>query len=159
MHAVVCATAIGSGAMGGVFFAFSAFVMSGLNRLPQAQSIAAMQAINVTAVRPALMTGLFGTALGAVVVGIWAARNLADRPAQWLLAGSAVYLVGVMLVTIVINVPLNDSLATVDAATAASGRWMDYARPWGWANHLRTLSGVAGAALLTVGLLQARRPS
>jgi uncharacterized membrane protein len=38
----------------GVFFAFSAFVMRALARLLAPQGIAAMQAINVVAVTPAL---------------------------------------------------------------------------------------------------------
>jgi uncharacterized membrane protein len=33
--------------VGGIFFAFSAFVMKALDRLPPAQGIAAMQSINV----------------------------------------------------------------------------------------------------------------
>ena len=53
----------------GVFFAFSAFVMRALARLPAPQGIAAMRAINVVAVTPAFMVALFGTALacGALI--------------------------------------------------------------------------------------------
>ena len=40
--------ALGSGLIGGVFFAFSAFVMKALARLRPDQGIAAMQSINVT---------------------------------------------------------------------------------------------------------------
>ena len=55
-------SAIGCGLVGGVFFAFSTFVMQGLGRLPAPQGAAAMQAINVTAVTPVFMAALFGTA-------------------------------------------------------------------------------------------------
>ena len=58
---LVIATALASGMMGGAFYAFSAFVMAGLERLPSAQGMAAMQSINVTAVMPGLMSGFFGT--------------------------------------------------------------------------------------------------
>jgi len=37
--------ALGSGAIGGLFFAFSAFVMTALGRLPPAGGISAMQSI------------------------------------------------------------------------------------------------------------------
>ena len=40
---------LGCGLVAGVFFAFSAFVMSALARLQPAQGIAAMQSINITA--------------------------------------------------------------------------------------------------------------
>ncbi len=41
--------ALGCSMMAGVFFAFSAFVMKALARLPAEQGVAAMQAINVAA--------------------------------------------------------------------------------------------------------------
>src|SRR4051812_14927832 len=90
------ATAVGSAAVGGVFFAFSAFVMSALRRLPAPQGIAAMQSINVTAVRPPLMLAMLGTALGCVALVVVA---VVDR-SPWLAAGAAVYLVGALGVTI-----------------------------------------------------------
>ena len=54
--------AVGCATVGGVMFGFSSFVMAGLARLPAPQGIAAMQSINITAVRPAFMTVLLGTA-------------------------------------------------------------------------------------------------
>ncbi len=62
--------ALGCAMMAGVFFAFSAFVMKALARLPAEQGIAAMQAINVAALTLAFMAALFGTAVacGALAV-------------------------------------------------------------------------------------------
>ncbi|MGI9030825.1 MAG: hypothetical protein ACR2HP_12705 [Ilumatobacteraceae bacterium] len=45
-------TAVGSVVVGGVFFAFSTFVMKGLAGLPAPTGIAAMQAINLAAPAP-----------------------------------------------------------------------------------------------------------
>jgi len=46
--AVVGTTALlGSALVGGIFFAFSSFVMKALARVPSAEGIAAMQSINV----------------------------------------------------------------------------------------------------------------
>lgn len=52
--------------MGGVFFAFSTFVMDGLRRLPPAQGIAAMQSIMRRA-EPGLHDRAVGTSLLATV--------------------------------------------------------------------------------------------
>ena len=57
LFGVALAAAVGAGVNGGVFFAFSSFVMPALQRLPDAQGIAAMQSVNVTAVRPRLHVG------------------------------------------------------------------------------------------------------
>ena len=54
---------LGCGMIAGVFFAFSAFVMKALARLPAEQGIAAMQAINVAAVTFAFMAASIEPAL------------------------------------------------------------------------------------------------
>lgn len=147
-------TALGCGLSGGVFFAFSAFVMPALNRLPPSQSIAAMQSINKLAVTPAFMTALFGTALACVGLAVWAVVALGERTAPWVLAGSALYLGGAIVVTIAANVPLNDALATVHpAGIGASEHWGSYLSHWTAWNHVRAASALAAAGLLTVALL------
>ena len=153
-RSIVATTAVGAAATGGVFFAFSAFVMSGLHRLPPAQGIAAMQSINVTAVRPAFMTALFGTGALCVYLGVRGVLDWGDRRATLLVVGSAVYLGGVILLTIAYHVPMNDSLATVDPhAAGAAAEWSDYVDRWTAANHVRAAAGVGSAAVLVAALM------
>jgi uncharacterized membrane protein len=59
--------ALGCGLMAGLFFAFSVAVMKVLARLPSAEVIAAMQAINVAIINPVFLTVFFGTAPPGVV--------------------------------------------------------------------------------------------
>jgi uncharacterized membrane protein len=147
---VVAAT--GAAAMGGVFFAFSGFVLAGLRRLPPAQGVAAMQAINVTAVRPPLMVLLFGTALVTVVVAVWGLRSGNPRAAV-LVVAALLYLLGAVGVTAGWNVPLNDRLAALppDAPDAAA-RWADYLRSWAAGNHVRATACLLSAAGFAVAL-------
>ena len=70
LFALTVVTALGCGTIGGVFFAFSTFVMRALHRLPAVQGIAAMQSINAVAISPAFMAALFGTAAACVAVAI-----------------------------------------------------------------------------------------
>jgi uncharacterized membrane protein len=149
--------AIGTATMGGVFFAFSTFVMAGLDRLPPAQAIAAMQSINITAVRPAFMLGLFGTAAICLYLAVRAVMTWGDRQALLLLAGAALYLVGAILLTGSYHVPLNDKLAVLDPHSAsAAGQWHDYVRGWTSLNHVRTVACI-GAAVAFVGALLSER--
>jgi uncharacterized membrane protein len=134
-----------------VFFAFSAFVMPALDRLPTAQSIAAMQSINKLAVTPAFMTVLFGTALAGAALAVWAVTSWGQRPAPWVLAGSALYLIGAIVVTIAANVPLNNALMTVHPeGTGAAAHWSSYLSHWVAWNHVRAAAALGAAALLTV---------
>ena len=61
--------AVGAGLAGGVFFAFSTFIMPGLGRADDRSGLVAMQGINKTAPTPVFMTLLFGTALVCVLLG------------------------------------------------------------------------------------------
>ena len=145
-------TAIASATVGGVFFAFSTFVMPALRRLPAAHGIAAMQSVNVTAMRPPLMLLMFGTTLASVALVV---AGVVDR-SPWLLAGAVVYLVGAIGVTAAYNVPRNNELASLDPADEhAAARWPAWVSEWTAGNHVRTVAGVAAAALLLQAVLSA----
>ena len=114
MEMLIVCTAIACAAMGGVFFAFSSFVMRALARMPPPQGFAAMQSINIVAVTPVFMTALFGTAAACVVVAAGAVTDWQGLRTIYLLAGSLSYLIGTIVVTIACNVPLNNTLAGLD---------------------------------------------
>jgi len=155
LRGLTLATALGSTAMGGVFFAFSAFVMPALARLPAAQGIAAMQSINVTAVRAPFMAALFGTAAGCVGLSVHAARHWGGRPAVLLAVGAGLYLVGTIGLTIAYHVPLNDALAALDATSPGSvAEWQSYLSGWTRWNHVRSVLALAAGAALVLALVQ-----
>jgi len=147
IFALTLAAALGCGLNAGVFFAFSAFVMKALARLPPPQGIAAMQSINILAVTPLFMTALFGTALLCLPLVVISVMTWGDYRAPWLLAGGALHLGGNILVTMVCNVPLNNALAAADPSTeAGAALWRRYLAEWtGW-NHLRTITGLLALA-------------
>jgi uncharacterized membrane protein len=112
-----------------------------------------MQAINVTAVTLAFMLALFGTAVGAGVLGVWSVTIWGEPYAPWMLAGAVLYLAGTIGMTIAFHVPRNDALAKVDpAAAGAAAHWGRYRSAWTAGNHVRTVAGLAAAAALTVAL-------
>ena len=139
-------TLLGSGLIAGVFFGFSSFVMTALSRLPPAQGLAAMQQINITVINPHFLGVFMGTAaLSLVALGVAAVRW--DHPTAWpLAAGGVLHFVGCFLVTMLGNVPLNDNLAKLDAASPESHAfWRTYLVQWTRWNHLRTAASLAAA--------------
>ncbi len=145
--------AIFGGIMAGVFFTFSVFVVQSLGQLPAAQAISAMQAINITIVRSLFMVVFLGTAFFSIALIIHAVAHWNDGQAIYLLVGSMLYLVGVILVTILFNVPLNDSLASIDMTGKISdSNWTEYYRPWIAWNHVRTLAATASTIVFITGL-------
>ncbi|MBZ9981532.1 MULTISPECIES: DUF1772 domain-containing protein [unclassified Mesorhizobium] len=139
--------AIGSGVVGGVFFAFSNFVMPAMARLPAAGGIAAMNSINITVITPMFMTALFGTGLICLVLIAGAIIGWQQPGSFWLLAGAVIYLVGNPIVTMVFNVPLNDALAAVDPASSnGAAVWTTYLRDWVMWNHVRAITAITALA-------------
>ncbi len=153
LRALTLIAALGCGLVGGMFFAFSTFIMKALKRLPAAQGIAAMQSINVTVINPLFMTAFFGTAATCAILTVSSLRSWHRPGSGLLLVGSLLYLFGTILVTIVFNVPLNDSLAAVDPASAEGARlWAGYVPGWTVWNHVRTAAALAAAAALSIAL-------
>jgi uncharacterized membrane protein len=153
MPTLILITAVACGLVSGIFFAFSTFVMQGLDDLAPDQGIAAMQSINRLAITPLFMTALFGTALLCLALIVWAALAW-DRPqAHWIAPAGALYLIGTIGVTIAANVPRNDALAELDPAAASSAsRWASYMSEWTAFNHVRTVAALIAASLLTYAI-------
>jgi uncharacterized membrane protein len=146
-------SALGAGVVGGVFFAFSTFVMPAIRRLPAPTGIATMQSINRAAPTPLFMLALFGTGATCVALGIVSVARIGEDGAVLALVGSAVYLV-VIVTTAAYNIPRNDALDRVDPdAPSSVGPWHRFLHEWVAANHVRTAAGLASAAILTVALL------
>lgn len=151
--AIACLVCVGAGAVGGVFFAFSTFVMKALGQLPAAQGVLAMQRINVVVLGP-LFLGLFlGTALLSVGALIAALLAWSASASPWLLAAALSYLVGSFFVTLRFNVPRNERLATMSVESPqAQAYWPLYVREWQNWNHVRTIASLASAACAAVAL-------
>ncbi|ESZ75018.1 MULTISPECIES: DUF1772 domain-containing protein [unclassified Mesorhizobium] len=146
--------AIGSGVVGGVFFAFSNFIMAALARLPVPQGIAAMNSINITVITPTFMTALFGTGLLCLVLIAAVLMGWSQSGSYWLLAGAVIYLIGNPIVTMVFNVPLNDALAAVDPASAnGAAVWANHLNQWVMWNHIRTITAIVSMACFMFALL------
>jgi uncharacterized membrane protein len=127
--------------------------MFALDRLAPAQSIRAMNSINKLVFISVFMTALIGTAVACGVLGVWAVVSWGERGAVLVLAGSALYVVGAIVVTRAVNVPLNDTLMSVDPDGAgAAGHWSSYLADWIVWNHARAVTTLAASGLLIAAL-------
>ena len=139
--------ALGSGVVAGLFFIFSVCIMAALGRLSPASGIAAMQSINVTILNGIFLSTFMGTAgISAILIIGWLTGWI---PAGALAAaGGTVYLAGIIAVTMIFNVPMNDALDAVrpDSPDGAA-LWQDYLSRWTMWNHVRTVSGLGATGL------------
>lgn len=146
---------LGSALIGGIFFAFSNFVMKAFARMPPAEGIAAMQSINVVVLNPLFLGAFMGTAVISLLIAVLAVKWWETPSAPWLVAGALLYLVGTFLLTSLGNVPLNKQLAAVQANDPAAIKvWEHYLDRWTLLNSVRTVAAICAALMFTVGLIQ-----
>lgn len=135
--------ALSAGIMAGVYFAFSAFVITSLDKLAASSAVAAMNSINRVIVTSAFMPLFWGSSLLAVILIVLAGWQSSGMLTT--LAG-VVYLTGMLLVTILFNVPLNNRLRDCGEQERADV-WSVYTRRWSFWNYVRT-----AASLLTMAM-------
>jgi uncharacterized membrane protein len=141
-------SAIGCGLIGGLYFAFSAVIMTSLGRIDQGAGIVAMNAINEDIVRSSFMPIFLGTTLAGAALAAMAVFGLGGPESSAMLAGGVIYVIGMFVVTMIFNVPLNNALAAIDPAGLDSGLiWTGYVSNWAFWNHVRMFASVIASAL------------
>jgi len=138
---------VGAGMVGGVFFAFSTFVMKALAELPAVQGIRAMQRINVVVLNPLFLGAFVGTAVLAGVCVVVGCLTWGEPRSLLLLVAGVSYVLGSFGVTAAFNVPRNERLAGLSPESAeAAAYWPTYVREWLLWNHVRAVASVVSAA-------------
>ncbi|MFE2407997.1 DUF1772 domain-containing protein [Kitasatospora sp. NPDC059408] len=152
---VLVAATIAMGLMAGLFFAFDVSVMPGLAKGDDRTYVTAMQNIN-----KAIENGLFGLVFVGAFVATGVAAYLQHRAGRrsaafWAAAATVLYVVALM-VTMGVNIPLNNQLAAAgdpSAITDFHGVREKFEGTWVATNMLRTLLCTAGLAALTRALV------
>jgi uncharacterized membrane protein len=149
---VLCA--LGSGAIGGVFFAFSNFVMPALARVAPAEGIHAMQAINVTVLNRLFLGTFMGTGVLSLAAIILALISWNGTGSLCVVLAGATYILGSILVTMRGNVPLNNALMRVTQVDAlGEATWRSYLTDWTRWNTVRTIACFVAMALFMIALV------
>lgn len=150
----VATAALGCAVVGGIFFAFSNFIMKALARLSGAEGMTAMQSINVTVLNKWFLVVFTGTAVVSLLLAGYAVANWSTPSAPWILGGSVAYVIGCWVLTIVGNVPLNNTLADKSPRSNESAAiWQHYLKRWTTLNSQRALGSVVAALLFIVALI------
>lgn len=156
----------------GLLFGWLVSVLPGLARVDDHTYVTTMQTINREIINPAFLATFF---LPPVLLGLAAVLSRGDGTSRSVYLGAAaiIYLIGVLGVTIVGNVPLNDSLdafdlrsvegSALDAAEAngspeLADRRRTYETPWNRWHALRTAASIVALGLGSAAALLDRTP-
>lgn len=142
-----------TGAMAGLFYAFSVSVMPGLNAIEAEHAIRGMQSINRKILNPVFLATFTLAPVAAAVTGgllLWHGQTWA---AVIIFLAAAAYVLGAIIPTAVVNVPMNEALDAANVPTdpnEAAKLWTDYSGRWTRWNTLR--AAFSSLSLLLVGL-------
>ncbi|MEO0831151.1 MAG: anthrone oxygenase family protein [Pseudomonadota bacterium] len=141
--------------VGGVFLAFSDFIMRSLARTSGAGGVEAMQVINREVFRWIFMTLFIGLAPASLLLAGYGLLFVGDGPGITFALAGLIYFVGCFVVTVLFNVPMNEALARLETGSdAARTYWVEtYLPRWTRWNTVRAVACAIASALLTFGLL------
>lgn len=147
-----------TGLMAGFFYAFSVCVMPGLDRIPPSAAIGAMQSINEAVQNPIFFITFFISPIAAAISALVLWRSGNTGAALWVAGGGLTYLLGAFLLTVQINVPMNNALALADAAASnAETIWREYSERWTFWNSVRTAASTLAMLMIGIGMLSPLR--
>ena len=159
MEQVITATlwfsAVSAGIMAGVYFTFSVFVMQSLDALERPAGIVAMQSINRIILRSLFLPLFFTSSLACLLLAVFGLMQWGSAGAWQMVIGGALYIVGMLVVTMIGNVPLNNALEATDAnGPDAEAMWRRYMQRWLPWNHVRTVSCTVSLVLLIAAIAE-----
>jgi uncharacterized membrane protein len=119
--ASLLAATMATGLMAGIYGIYSNAFMPGLAKTDDKTFIGAFQAVDRAIINPVfLLLGFLGAAVFTVLAGL---LSLKEKALPWIAVAFVLYLI-TMIITIAVNVPLNDALKaagdpnTIDVAAA-----------------------------------------
>lgn len=156
-NVTIAASILGSALITGFFWGWGVSAIPGLAKVSDRTYVSSMQSINKAILNPMFLIVFVGSVFLLVLAVIVAFANGDTRRGWWLTAAAVAYTVGVVGLTMVGNVPLNDQLEAfdstggTDADFAAARR--DYEGPWNRLHYIRSTVGVFAVVFASVAAL------
>lgn len=137
--------------MFGIFFTFSNSIVPGLNDVADETAVTAMRQINIKIQNPLFLLTFTTTPLFGALTGILLLTLDETNAALLVFGAAAAYLIGSFILTITVNVPLNNQLER-SKSTDYPQRWADFAPKWVRFNNIRALACLISVVLSGIGL-------
>lgn len=145
------------GAIFGFFYAWVCSTMWGLDQADPRVAIAAMQAMNTSVRNAVFAPAFFGTPVVLFLTSAVLLLQQARAAAVWFALAGMVYLIGGLVLTMVVNVPMNEALGNMpvpDDITNAQEVWQAYSAPWQVWNLVRTVASAVALVLAVIGVIR-----
>jgi uncharacterized membrane protein len=160
-HGLIMAGLLASALSAGFFYTYSISVMPGLAAADPSSAIRAMQGINAVIRTPTFAFAFFGALLFPLAASLAAWIGRERQVAVLASVSAALYGLGVFAVTFLVNVPLNEALASANPTSdTAASLWANYYGPWTTWNHVRVVcASLAFGLFAAAAVAHLRQPS
>ena len=138
----------------GFLFAFAVVAMPGLKKLNDSEFIRAFQRMDgiIQNNHPLFMLVWMGSVLFLIASAVLGFTQLESLQRNFLLVATVLYIIGVQAPTIVINVPRNNAIQTVNVDTSDSKALkqarIDFENGWNRSNQFRTVISITVTVIL-----------
>lgn len=146
-----------SAAIFGFFYAWVCSTMWGLDDTDARVAIQAMQAMNGSVRNMVFAPAFFGTPLFLAATAALLLKQKHRSAGVFFAISALTYLCGGLLLTMSINVPMNEALGAVTVPTdlaQAQIIWGEYSPKWQFWNQLRTVVSGLSFVLALMGVMQ-----
>ena len=135
------------GITSGLLFIFTFAVNPGLSRLSEEEYFRAMKYINIVILNPIFFLVFMGP---LITMPLLTYMSWDDSNTFILILISAIlYLLGVLFITSIKNVPLNNKLEKLNL-TEFKGVFIWYRKPWNFWHNIRTFFGITSFLMLII---------
>jgi uncharacterized membrane protein len=141
-------------------FGFAVVVMPGIAKLTDKEYLLAFKHMDgiIQDNQPLFILVWAGSILSVIVTLVLGVMNLNGTQIYLLSAASVLYLLGVQLPTFRFNIPLNNSLQSLDIETLRETEFTlfrsDFEAPWNRWNRFRTVNAIVAVSMFLLVLLR-----
>ena len=144
----------------GLLYGYACSVNPGLNKLADSEYLKAMQSINKEILNPYFFISFIGTLIILPVTAFYCRSHVPPVCFYLLLMACATYITGVIGVTALGNIPLNNSLANFDIIHATSINISKqralFEASWNRYHLIRTLFSIITTVLTIMAIIKAK---
>ena len=146
-----------AGLIGGLFYSWSISVTPGLAKLGDENYLSAFQSMNRAILNPVFLIVFMSLVVLLILLSYLSYNSSTPMQFWFILSAAALYIAGVMLVTFLGNIPLNNSLEalqieTMNAEQMASFR-LGFESKWNTLNLIRTICSSLSFVSLVIACL------
>ena len=144
----------------GLLFGFAVVVMPGIAKLTDKEYLLAFKHMDgiIQNNQPLFILVWAGSIISVIVTLVLGVMNLNGTQIYLLSAASVLYLLGVQLPTFRFNIPLNNSLQSLDIETLRETEFTlfrsDFEAPWNRWNRFRTVNAIVAVSMFLLVLLR-----